>query len=158
MSEQYEPRAPETASPAGGHARAGVIDLMAFLGTLVFAGGLTLLVDRTGQVSARLVFAGAAGLAAGCVTAWRRLRRPALRRWRSGQAIYHGRRVTLVSAWGAQGQPLPTIEPPGTVVKNDGKLTDPAAPPKACGRSCARRRGTSGPGWPGPDQGPIQGF
>ena len=111
MGTQCEPRA---ADPAGGHARIGAIDLLAFLGVLVFVGVLTLLVDRTGQLSARLAFAGAAGLVAGCVTAWRRLRRPELRRWRSGQAIYRGRRVTVVSAWGVEGQPLPTIEPPAT--------------------------------------------
>jgi hypothetical protein len=51
-------------------------DVLAFLGVLVFVGVLMLLVDRTGQLSARLAFAGAAGLVAGGVTAWRRLRRP----------------------------------------------------------------------------------
>jgi hypothetical protein len=112
MSEQYEPRPADTAAPAARHARAGLADLLAFLGVLVLAGGLALLVDRTGQLSARLAFAGAAGLVAGCVTAWRRLRRLELRRWRSGQIIYRGRRVALVSAWGAEGQPPPPIEPP----------------------------------------------
>jgi hypothetical protein len=72
------------------------------------------LVDRTGQLSARLAFAGAAGLVAACVNAWRRLRRVELRRWRSGQVTYRGRRVTVVSAWGMEGQPPPAIEPDGT--------------------------------------------
>jgi hypothetical protein len=94
--------------------RAALADLLAFLGVLVLAGGLVLLVDRVGQLSSRLAFAGAAGLVAACMTAWRRLRRVELRRWRSGQAIYRGRRVTLVSAWGVEGQPPPTIEPPTT--------------------------------------------
>jgi hypothetical protein len=79
---------------------------------LVLAGGLALLADRTGQLPARLAFAAAAGLVAACGTTWRRLRRLELRRWRSGQAIYRGRRVTVVSAWGVEGQPPPTIEPP----------------------------------------------
>lgn len=92
--------------------RAALADLLAFLGVLVLAGGLVLLADRTGQLSSRLAFAGAAGLVAACMTAWRRLRRVELRRWRSGQAIYRGRRVTLISAWGVEGQPPPTIEPP----------------------------------------------
>jgi hypothetical protein len=96
--------------------------VLAFLGVLVFVGVLTLLVDRTGQLSARLAFAGAAGLVAGGMTAWRRLRRPELRRWRSGQAIYRGRRVTMVSAWGVEGQPLPAIEPLATA------STTPSAP------------------------------
>ncbi len=96
------------------HARAGLIDLLAFLGALALVGGLALLVDRAGELSARLAFAGAAGLAAGCVASWRRLRRRELRRWRSGQAIYRGRRMTLVSAWGVEGQPPPMIDPPAT--------------------------------------------
>jgi hypothetical protein len=112
VSEQYEPTGADTAAQAPRHARAGLVDLLAFFGTLVLAGGLALLVDRTGQLSARLALAGAAGLVAACVTAWRRLRRIELRRWRSGQAIYRGRRVTLVSAWGVEGQPPPAIEPP----------------------------------------------
>ena len=112
MSEQYEPTSADTAAQAPRHARAGLVDLLAFLGVLVFAAGLALLVDRTGQLSARLALAGAAGLVAACVTAWRRLRRTELRRWRSGQAIYRGRRVTLVSAWGVEGQPPPAIELP----------------------------------------------
>jgi len=123
MSEQYEPRVADPAAPAGGHARLGAVDLLAFLGVLALVGVLTLLVDRTGHLSARLAFAGAAGLVAGGVTAWRRLRRPELRRWRSGQAIYRGRRVTVVSAWGVEGQPPPAIEPPATA------STTPTAPP-----------------------------
>ena len=83
------------------------------LGVLVLAGGLVLLADRTGQLSARLAFAGAAGLVAACVNAWRRLRRVELRRWRSGQLTYRGSRVTLVSTWGVEGQSPPAIEPPG---------------------------------------------
>ncbi len=112
MSEQYEPRPADTAAPAARHVRAGLVDLLAFLGALALAGGLALLVDRTGSLSARLAFAGAAGLAAACVTAWRRLRRLEPRRWRSGQVIYRSRRVALVSAWGVEGQPPPPIEPP----------------------------------------------
>ena len=97
-----------------GHARASLADLLAFLGVLVLAGALALLVDRTGQLSARLAFAGAAGLVAACVNAWRRLRRVELRRWRSGQVTYRGRRMTMVSAWGVEGQPPPAIEPATT--------------------------------------------
>ena len=108
MSEQHESTA---AGQEYGHARAGAADLLAFFGVLVFAGGLALLVDRTGQLSARLAFAGAAGLVAAYVNAWRRLRRVELRRWRSGQVTYRGRRVTMVSAWGVEGQPPPAIEP-----------------------------------------------
>lgn len=93
------------------HSRASLADLLAFLGVLVLADALVLLVDRTGQLSARLAFAGAAGLVAACLNAWRRLRRVELRRWRSGQVTYRGRRVTMVSAWGVEGQPPPTIEP-----------------------------------------------
>ncbi len=111
MSEQYVPRPADTPVPAARRARVGLVDLLAFLGTLAFVSGLALLVDRTGQLSARLAFSGGAGLIAGCVTAWRRLRRLELRRWRSGQAIYRGRRVTVVSAWGVEGQPPPPIEP-----------------------------------------------
>ena len=125
MSEQYEPRAADMASPASasGHACAGVVDLLAFLGVLMFAGGLALLIDRAGQLSVRLGFAGAAGLVAGCVTAWRRLRRSELRRWRSGQAIYRGHRVTLVAGWGIEGQPLPAIEPSYSAAKDSDGLT-----------------------------------
>ena len=47
--------------PAARHARASLADLLAFLGVLVLAGGLAFLLDRTGQLSARLAFAGAAG-------------------------------------------------------------------------------------------------
>jgi len=111
MSKQSERKIGDTAAPATRHARAGLVDLLAFLGVLVFAGGLALLVDHTGQLSARLAFAGAAGLVAACITAWRRLRRLELRRWRSGQASYHGRRVTVVSTWGVEGRPPPPIEP-----------------------------------------------
>ncbi len=111
MSEQHESTA---AGREDGHARTGAADLLAFLGVLVFTGVLTLLVDHTGRLSARLAFAGAAGLVAGCVTGWRRLRRPGPRRWRSGRAIYRGRRVTVVSTWGVEGQPLPTIDPSAT--------------------------------------------
>jgi hypothetical protein len=98
-------------TPAPRHARAGLVDLLAFFGVLVLVGGLALLVDRTGQLSARLAFAGGAGLVAAAVTAWRRLRRLELRRWRSGQAIYRGRRVMVVSAWGVEGQLPLAIEP-----------------------------------------------
>jgi hypothetical protein len=112
VSEQHEPKVEAMTDQANFYARFGAIDLAAFLCVLLFVGALTLLVDRAGQLSARLVFAGAVGLVAGCLTAWRRLRRPRPRRWRSGQAIYRGRRVTLVSAWGVEGQPPPTIEPP----------------------------------------------
>jgi hypothetical protein len=117
MSEQYQPEAANPAAAANGRTRVGVLDLVAFLGVLVFVGGLALLVDRSGQLSGRLAFAGAAGLVAGCVTAWRRLRRPEPRRWRSGQAVYRGRRVTVVSAWGVEGQPLPAIDLPAAAPK-----------------------------------------
>lgn len=119
--------------PTAGHARVGAVDLLAFIGVLVLVGVLTLLVDRTGQLSARLAFAGAAGLVVGGVTAWRRLRRPALRRWRSGQAIYRGRRVTVVSAWGVEGQPLPAIEPSATAstIPTATASTTPTAPATA---------------------------
>lgn len=82
MSEQDEHKVADTPAPAARHARASLADLLAFLGVLVLAGALALLVDRTGQLSARLAFAGAAGLVAACVNAWRRLRRVELRRWR----------------------------------------------------------------------------
>ena len=111
MPGQDERKVADTPAPAARRARASLADLLAFLGVLVLAGGLALLIDRTGQLSARLAFAGAAGLVAACVTAWRRLRRVELHRWRSGQVTYHGRRVTLVSAWGVEGQPPPPIEP-----------------------------------------------
>ena len=114
MPGQDEYKVVGTPAPAGRHARASLADLLAFLGVLVLAGGLVLLADRTGQLSARLAFAGAAGVVAACVNAWRRLRRVELRRWRSGQVTYRGRRVTLFSAWGVEGQPPPTIEPPDT--------------------------------------------
>jgi hypothetical protein len=124
MSEQHKPT--DTAAQAAGSSRVGG-DLLAFLGALVFAAGLTLLVDRTGHLSARLGFAGAAGLVADCATAWRRLRRLGPHRWRSGQMIYRGDRVTLVSAWGVEGQPPPAIEP--LAAKNADEHTGPAALP-----------------------------
>ena len=52
MSEQDEPMAADPTAPAARHARAGPTDLLALLGMLVFAGALTLLVDRTGQILA----------------------------------------------------------------------------------------------------------
>src|SRR5690348_15707923 len=70
MPAKHEPAITDTAART---ARVGG-DLLAFLGALTFAAGLTLLIDHTGQLSARLGFAGAAGLATGCVNAWRRLR------------------------------------------------------------------------------------
>jgi hypothetical protein len=66
MAEQHKPKVADTAAPASRHARAGFVDLLAFLGVLAFSGGLALLVERTGQLSARLAFAGAAALVAGC--------------------------------------------------------------------------------------------
>ena len=111
MPEQDEHKIADTPAPAARHARASLADLLAFLGVLVLAGGVVFLLDRTGQLSARLAFAGVAGLVAGCVNAWRRLRRVELRRWRSGQVMYRGRRMTVVSAWGVEGQPPPAIEP-----------------------------------------------
>jgi hypothetical protein len=116
-----------TAAPAGGHARSGGVDLLAFLGVLV----LVLIADRAGQPSARLVFAGAAILVTGCVTAWRRLCRPESRRWRSGQAIYRVRRVTVVSAWGVEGQAAPAIQPPTPTAKDSDGITGPATPEAA---------------------------
>jgi hypothetical protein len=102
------------ADTAGGQAPGAVVDFLAFLAVLVFVAGLTLLLDRTAQLPARIVFSGALGLAAGCITAWRRLRRPKPRRWRSGQAVYRGRRVQVVHAWGVEDQPLPAIMPSAT--------------------------------------------
>lgn len=121
MSEQYKVTVTDTTAQAAGLARVGG-DLLAFLGVLVFTAGLTLLIDGTGQLSARLGFAGAAGLVAGCVTAWRRLRRPGPRRWRSGQMIYRGRRMTVVSTWGVEGQPSPVIEPLVAAKDADGLI------------------------------------
>ena len=112
MSEPCEPSVPEASAPAGTRARGDVVDLLAFLGTLLLVGGVVLLVDSDRRLSARLVFAGAAGLAAGCVMAWRRLRRPEPRRFLTGQVVYRGARMSVVSAWGVHGQPLPAIEPP----------------------------------------------
>jgi hypothetical protein len=114
MFGQDEHKVADTPAPAARKARASLADLLAFLGVLALAGGLVLLADRTGQLSARLAFAGAAGLVAACVSAWRRLRRVELRRWRSGQLTYRGHRVTLVSTWGVEGQPAPAIEPATT--------------------------------------------
>jgi hypothetical protein len=54
MSEQDEHKVADTPAPAARHARASLADLLAFLGVLVLAGALALLVDRTGQLSARL--------------------------------------------------------------------------------------------------------
>jgi hypothetical protein len=114
MPGQDEHKVADTAAPVARRTRASLADLLAFLGVLVLAGALVLLADRTGQLSARLAFAGAAGLVAACVNAWRRLRRIELRRWRSGRLTYRGSRVTLVSTWGVEGQTVPAIEPPST--------------------------------------------
>jgi hypothetical protein len=54
----------------------------------------------------------AAGLVAACGTRLWRLYRHDLRRWRRGQAIYRDRRITVVSAWGVEGQPPPTNRRP----------------------------------------------
>jgi hypothetical protein len=115
MSEQGAHKVTDTPAPAARHARASLADLLAFLGVLVLAGGIAFLLDRTGQLSARLAFAAGTGLAVGCGPRGGRLRRVELRRWRSGQAIDRSRRLTLVSASGMEGQPLPTIEPPSTL-------------------------------------------
>ena len=85
MSERHEHNVTDIPVPAARHARASLADLLAFLGVLVLAGGLAFLLDRTGQLSARLAFAGAAGLVTGCVNAWRRLRRVELRCWRTAR-------------------------------------------------------------------------
>ncbi|ASW55094.1 hypothetical protein CIK06_14255 [Plantactinospora sp. KBS50] len=82
-----------------------MVDLIVFLAVLVFVAGLVLLIDRDGKVPAGLVLAGATGLVSACVTAWRRPHRPTLQRWRSGQAIYRGSRVTLTSTWGMEPRP-----------------------------------------------------
>ena len=111
MSEQHESAAAATSVPIGPRSRAIVIDLMAFLGVLAFAAGSVLLTDHTAQTDQRLTLAAIAGLVVACMTAWRRLRRAGPRRWRSGQAVYRGRRITVVSAWGAQGQPPPPLGP-----------------------------------------------
>ena len=137
MSEQHEPRPAAIPAPAARHAHAGLVDLLAFLGVLALAGGLTLLADQSGPLSARLVFAGAAGLVAACVAAWRRLRRRELRRWRSGQIIFRGRRVALVSAWGVEGQQAPPIEPPSA----PGSIM----PPRALG-ALEEHKATTHPG------------
>jgi hypothetical protein len=130
MSEQDERKVAGTSAPLARHVRASLADLLAFLGVLVLAGGLAFLLDRTGQLSARLAFAGAAGLVAGCVNAWRRLRRVELRRWRSGQLTYRGRRMTMTSAWGVEGQPPPAIESPAV----ETTTVPPAAPASSgCG-------------------------
>jgi len=135
MAEQHKPKVADTAAPASRQARAGFVDLLAFLGVLAFAGGLALLVDRTGHLSARLAFAAAAALVGGCITAWRRLRRIELRHWHSGQAVYRGRRVTVASAWGVEGQPPPTIEP--TTVPS---TTTSATPSTSGCRTCTNAR------------------
>lgn len=138
MPEQYETKAADTAAPpTRPQARGAAFDLLAFLGVLVFVGGLTLLIDHTGQFSARLVFSGAAGLVVSGVMAWRRLRRPGPHRWRSGQAVYHGRRVVVVSAWGVEGRPLPAIEPPavadaGVPAAGDQRHEEPQSLPDNC--------------------------
>jgi hypothetical protein len=111
MPEQHEPRFSETPGPTGGRSSTGVVDLLAAVLAFAFAVGLVLLLGRVGPLPAQLGFAGGAGVAASCVTAWRRLRRPEMRRWRCGQAVYRGRRITFVSAWGVEGQQPPAIEP-----------------------------------------------
>ena len=112
MSEHHESARAGTSAPTSSCSRASVIDLMAFLGVLAFAAGsVLLLTDHTAQTRGRLTLAATTALVVACMTAWRRLRRTAPRRWRSGQATYRGRRITVVSAWGVQGQPLPPLEP-----------------------------------------------
>jgi hypothetical protein len=113
MSDHDERKSADIPVPPARPSRASLADLLAFLGVLVLAGALVLLVDRTGQLSVRLAFAAAAGLVVACVNAWRRLRRVELRRWHSGQVIYRSRRVTLVSAWGVEGQSAPAIDQAG---------------------------------------------
>jgi hypothetical protein len=83
MSVRDERKAADTPAPAAGR---GLADLLAFLGVLALTVALVLLVDRTGQLSVRLVFAGAAGLVVACVNTWRRLRRAELRRWKASRA------------------------------------------------------------------------
>jgi hypothetical protein len=112
MSEQDERKVTDASVPSARHVQLGLADLLAFLGVLVLAGSLAFLLNRTGQLSARLAFAGAAGLVVSCVNAWRRLRRAELRRWRSGQFTYRGRRMAVTSAWGVEGQPPPAIKTP----------------------------------------------
>jgi len=131
MSEQDEREAADTSALPTRHARVGLVDLLAFLGILVLAGALALLVDRTGQLSTRLAFADAAGLVAACANAWRRLRRVELRRWRSGQVTYRGRRVTMVSAWGVEGQLPPTIEPSAGTSPDDAPTITPGPAARA---------------------------
>lgn len=126
MSDQGEGKPEDIPVPAARPTRASLADLLAFLGVLVLAGVLVLLVDRIGQLSVRLAFAAAAGLVVACVNAWRRLRRVELRRWRSGQVTYHGRRVTLVSAWGVEGQPLTATTPVPAI--EPSARTNPATP------------------------------
>jgi hypothetical protein len=145
MSEQDEHQVADTPAQAARHA--SLADLLAFLGALVLAGALALLVNRTGQLSARLAFAGAAGLVAACVSGWRRLRRVELRRWRSGKVSYRGRRVTMVSAWGVEGQPAGVIEPPAgtsTVTPSTPTRDDVTTRPAILGTS-GRRACTSAP-------------
>jgi len=128
MAGQGEDKLEDIPVPAARPARASLADLLAFLGVLVLAGALVLLVDRIGQLSVRLVFAAAAGLVVACVNAWRRLRRVELRRWRSGQVSYHGPRLTLVSAWGVEGQPLTATAPVPAIAPSAS--TNPATQPR----------------------------
>lgn len=90
---------------AGRPARAGAIDLLAFLAVLTFVVVLVL-------VHVQLAYAGIAGLAIGCTTVWTRLRVPRRRRWQSGQFVYRGRNISIVSAWGVEGQAAPAVETP----------------------------------------------
>jgi hypothetical protein len=92
-------------APAGQGTRTGVIDLLAFLAVLTFVSVLML-------IHVRLAYTGIAGLAIGCMTVWARLRRPERRRWLSGQFMYRGRKFSIVSAWGVEGQAAPAVEPP----------------------------------------------
>lgn len=104
MKEQSELRHAGGTASAGQHARTGIIDLLAFLAVLAFVCVLMI-------IHVRLAYAGIAGLAIGCVTVWGRLRKPARRRWLSGQFMYRGRKFSIVSAWGVEGQAPPAVEP-----------------------------------------------
>ena len=137
MSEQDEHKVADTPVPAPGHARASLADLLAFLGVLALAGAIALLLDRSGQLSARLAFAGAAGLVVACVNALRRLRRVELRRWRSGQVIYRGSRVAMVSAWGVEGQPPGRRRPSRARPRRPGRAPANAGPVRASGSASA---------------------
>ena len=103
--------APESPGPAPGR-RAGVIDLLAFLAVIAFATLIVLPLAHSGKLAPRLAIAGAAALVAGGAAAWRRLRWPAPRRWRSGQVTVKARHMSLVSSWGVEGQPPPLEAPP----------------------------------------------